>query len=157
LPLFAGEYSSTIDDKNRIIVPADLRRAAGSEGEAGYYVTRGFEQCIVIQTAARFEQQSRELANERGRHTAAGRMLERAIFSRARFAQCDKQGRLRIPPPLTEKLGIGRSVVIAGINDRIEVWDADEWAKAIELAEQQMPDRAEEYYGGRGKGTGDDR
>ncbi|MFW6107947.1 MAG: division/cell wall cluster transcriptional repressor MraZ [bacterium] len=151
MPLFSGEYASTIDDKNRIIIPADLRKAAGREGEAGYYVTRGFENCIVIQTAARFESTNAAAADERLRHTAAGRMLERAIFSRARFAQCDKQGRLRIPPTLTEKLDIGRSVVIVGLNDRIEVWDEAEWADVIEQAEQQLVDRAEEYYGGPGK------
>jgi MraZ protein len=148
LPLFSGEYPSTVDDKNRIIIPAKMRQAAGKDGQAGFYVTRGFDDCIVIQTAGRFEQTSAEAADRRLRQTAAGRMLERAVFSKAEFARCDKQGRLLLPARLLEALGIGREVVIVGVNDRIEVWDRGRWDAVIEEAERQLERRAEEFYGG---------
>jgi len=152
LPLFSGEYPSTVDDKNRVIIPAKMRQAAASDGEFGYYVTRGIDDCIEIQTAPRFEQTGAAAADEKVRQTMAGRMLERAKFSRAEFAKCDKQGRLLIPARLIQQLGIGREVVIVGVNDRIEVWDRARWEEMDKEAQRQLEQRAEEIYGTRGDG-----
>ncbi len=146
LPLFSGEHPSTIDDKNRVIIPAKMRLAAGRDGESGFYITRGIDDCITIQTAARFEQTSAATANDPTRQTATGRMIERAIFSKAEFAMCDKQGRLLIPARLIQQLGISRQVVIVGVNDRIEVWDQARWADMDKEAQRQLEQRAEEYY-----------
>ena len=74
-------------------------------------------------------------------------MLERAIFSKAEFAACDKQGRLLLPARLVDALHIGRQVVIIGVNDRIEVWDNARWNEVLKEAEQQLEKRAEEIYG----------
>ncbi len=153
MPFFSGEYPSTIDDKNRIIVPAKIRQAAGQDGEAGYYATRGIDDCIVIQTAARFEHAGAADADERIRQTAAGRMLERAIFSKAEFSKCDKQGRLLLPARLIASLGISKSVVIVGVNDRIEVWDAARWQEVVKQAERELQQRAEQFYGSRPGGA----
>lgn len=151
LPLFSGEHPSTIDDKNRVIIPAKMRAAAGRDGESGFYITRGIDDCITIQTAARFEQTSAAAAESSNRQTAAGRMIERAIFSKAEFAQCDRQGRLLLPARLLQQLGIGRQVVIVGVNDRIEIWDQARWTEADKEAQQQLAKRADEYYGRAGK------
>ncbi len=151
MPLFSGEHPSTIDDKNRVIIPAKMRAAAGRDGESGYYITRGFDDCIVIQTAARFEQTSAAAADSSNRQTAAGRMIERAIFPKAEFAQCDKQGRLLIPARLLQQLGIGRQVVIVGVNDRIEIWDQARWEEVDKEAQRQLAPRVEEYFGKSGK------
>lgn len=147
MPLFSGEYPSTIDDKNRVIIPAKLRQAAGPDGEAGYYVTGGIEDCIVVQTAPRFEQDAAATATERIRHTAAGRMLERARFARAEFSKCDRQGRLLIPQRLIETLNIGRDIVIVGVNDRIEIWNAERWKQILKEAEAKLQEDAERIYG----------
>jgi MraZ protein len=151
LPLFSGEYSSTIDAKNRVIVPAKMRQAAGGDGDDGFYVTRGIDDCIVIQTAVRFEQRGAASANEKLRQTAAGRMLERAIFSRAEFVKCDKQGRMLLPARLVESLRIGKNVMVVGVNDRIEIWDAGRWAEVLKDAEEQLHKQAEQFYGGPGE------
>lgn len=148
LALFSGQHPSTIDDKNRIIIPAKMRQAAGEAGEKGFFVTRGIDDCIVIQTQARFEQRAAETADEKSRQTLAGRMLERALFTRGEVVRCDRQGRFLLPAQLIESLGIGTNVVIAGVNDRIEVWDAERWEQVIREAEEQLQKRAEQIYGG---------
>ncbi len=74
-------------------------------------------------------------------------MMERAIFSKAVFAKCDKQGRLLLPTRLTEQLNITKEVVIVGVNDRIEVWDRARWEQIDAEAQQQLEQRAEQIYG----------
>ena len=152
MALFSGRYQARLDDKNRIIIPSRLRDVACEEGAAGYYVRQGIDNCIVIQTAARFEQTSAAEADSRIRQTAAGRMLERAIYPQAEFGRCDKQGRLLIPAYLIEDLHIGREVMIAGVNDRIEVWDSVEWKRVVEQAQREREKRADEVYGKPGGG-----
>lgn len=151
MPLFSGEYPSTIDDKNRIIVPAKLRQAAGRDGEAGYMVTRGLDNCICIQTAARFEDSSVGRIDARMRRTRAGRKMERAIFSKAEPARCDKQGRLLLPLKLIQQLNIGKEIVIVGVIDRVEVWDRAAWEKEDLENQRQLEERTEEVYGGPGE------
>ena len=148
MPLFSGEYPSTVDDKNRIILPAKLRQAAGRDGEAGYYVTRGVEKCLYIQTAARFEESAAARLDERIRHTRAGRKMERAIFSKAEPGKCDRQGRFLLPAKLLQALGISREVMIVGVFDRIEVWDRAVWEKEDAENQSQLEQRNEEVYGG---------
>ena len=151
MPLFSGQHPSTIDGKNRIIIPAKMRQAADRDGEAGYYVTRGIDDCIEIQTAARFEHSAAGTADRNVRRTIAGRMVERARFANAEFAKCDRQGRLLLPAALLQSLGITRNVVIVGVNDRIEVWDADRWKAVLADAEAQLEEQAERIYGGPGE------
>ena len=42
--MFIGEYHHTIDEKNRIIIPAKFRGELGKE----FIVTRGIENCLFV-------------------------------------------------------------------------------------------------------------
>ena len=48
----------------------------------------------------------------------------------------DAQGRVAIPPKLREQVGLSREVVVIGVVDRAEVWNADAWA-AVESASDE--------------------
>ena len=146
MPPFSGKSFTTRDDKNRIIIPAKMRKAAGPQGEEGYYVTRGIDECIVIQTVARFEQVSAASADTSIRQTEAGRRLEREIYSNAEFAKCDRQGRLLLPAELLADLGIGKEVVVAGVNDRIEVWDRAKWEEDRKKSKPDIGKNAEKVF-----------
>lgn len=146
MPLLSGKCFTTRDDKNRIIIPARMRKATGPQGHEGYYVTRGIDECIVVQTVARFEDVSAASADTRVRQTEAGRRLEREIYSNAEFAKCDRQGRLLLPAALLEDLGIGKEVVIAGVNDRIEVWDRVKWEEDRKKSKPDIGKNAEKVF-----------
>ncbi len=146
MPPFSGKSFTTRDDKNRIIIPAKMRKAGGPQGHEGYYVTRGIDECIVVQTVARFEEVSAASADTRVRQTEAGRRLEREIYSNADFAKCDGQGRLLLPAALLEDLGIGKEVVIAGVNDRIEVWDRVKWEEDRKKSKPDIGKNAEKVF-----------
>ena len=106
----------------------------------------GIDECIVVQTVARFEDVSAASADTRVRQTEAGRRLEREIYSNAEFAKCDRQGRLLLPAALLEDLGIGKEVVIAGVNDRIEVWDRVKWEEDRKKSKPDIGKNAEKVF-----------
>ena len=59
--------------------------------------------------------------------SAVARNFKRAFYSGAGEAVFDKQGRIVIPQPLLEYADIKRDVVIVGVSDAVEIWDAAKW------------------------------
>ncbi|MFQ5426066.1 MAG: hypothetical protein ACE5EV_03190, partial [Gaiellales bacterium] len=52
----------------------------------------------------------------------------------------DKQGRIQIPQPLRDYGAIAKDVVVVGVADWVEIWDAETWS--------QLSNEADELYAG---------
>jgi len=137
--MLLGEYEHTIDDKKRLTLPAKFRR----DFEDGIVVTRGIEDCLhgytkdgwlhlVESTLATFHPLSKE-----------GRQMHRHFFSAATEVVPDKQGRVSIPPALLEHAKLDRDVVVAGVNDHLEIWDRAAWRAELSEVEGSAEDVAE--------------
>jgi MraZ protein len=72
-----------------------------------------------------------------------GRRMSRFFFSGAAEAELDKQGRVMIPAALIEHAGLGRNVIVAGVRDHLELWDAAAWRKEMKEVEGSAEDVAE--------------
>ena len=127
--MLLGTHEHTIDDKNRLTLPARFRQAFAD----GLVISRGFDGCLF---AFRREDWHRRIESRLAALDPLSeetRRLERFFFSGAAEAELDKQGRVMLPAQLIEHAGLGREVVVAGVNDRLEIWDRDAWRR--ELAE----------------------
>jgi MraZ protein len=127
--MLLGTHEHTIDDKNRLTLPAKFRQAFAD----GLVVTRGFERCLFAYRREDWQRRIESRIAALDSLSEETRKLERFVFSGAAEAELDKQGRLMLPSHLIEHAGLGREVVIAGVNDRIEIWDRAAWR--TELAE----------------------
>jgi MraZ protein len=81
--------------------------------------------------------------------SAKGRQLSRMFFSMAFEAGLDRQGRVLIPPKLAEYAGLHRDVTLAGVDDRLEIWDTQEWERYLTGADESFSDIVEEFAGGK--------
>ena len=72
-----------------------------------------------------------------------GRSMQRHLFSGASEQTPDKQGRVSIPPALSTHAKLGRDVVVAGVNDRLEIWDRAAWKRELAEVEGSAEDVAE--------------
>lgn len=126
--MFTGEYHHTIDDKNRLAIPAPIRESIDVKTEGkGFYITRGLDTCLFMYTTniwqnvvTRIEQLS--FTNKKARQ------FQRLFFSKAqRIPDCDQQGRILIPQYLKDLARIQKDVVIVGVSSRIEIWDENIW------------------------------
>lgn len=79
--------------------------------------------------------------------SSKGRQLSRMFFSMAYEASLDRQGRVLIPPKLAEYAGLDREVILAGVDDRLEIWDTEEWNRYIEGADETFAEIVEEFAG----------
>ena len=137
--MLLGEYEHTIDDKNRLTFPAKFRRAFAD----GVVLTRGMDGCIYAYPREHWEQ----LVNGRlgGLDLLSGeaRRLQRFFFAGGQDEELDRQGRVVIGGSLMRHAGLGREVVVAGVNDHAEVWDRAAWKDHLREVEGSVEDVAE--------------
>ena len=137
--MLLGEYDHTIDDKNRLTLPAKFRRAF----EDGIVVTRGLDGCLYAFRREDWDRLVESRLAALDPLSPEGRRLERFFYSGAAESELDKQGRLMLPKELIEHAKLGREVVVAGVNDRLEIWDRAAWRKELAEVEGSAEDVAE--------------
>lgn len=120
--MFIGEYSHTIDEKGRMAVPAKMRRDLGS----GAVVTRGIDNCLWIFPKKEWQELASKLASL-PLSDANSRAFSRLMLAGAMEVEFDTQGRALLPGYLRNYAGISKNTVIAGLFNRLEVWDAKKW------------------------------
>lgn len=120
--MFIGEYRHTFDAKNRISLPAKFRKELGK----GVIVTRGLDRCLFVYSQAAWKRETEKLGQQ-PTNSAAGRALSRLMLSGAAEADVDSAGRILIPDYLKSFAGLSMKAVVAGVGDRVELWDEDAW------------------------------
>ncbi len=129
--MLLGEYEHTIDDKNRLTLPAKFRRAFAD----GVVVTRGMDGCLYAYTRADWERLVETRLAQLDPLSKEARTMMRFFFSAASEAEPDKQGRVLVPPALAQHAGLGREVVVAGVHDHLEIWDRAAWREHLKEVE----------------------
>lgn len=127
--MLLGEYDHTLDDKNRLTLPARFRQAFVE----GIVVTRGMDGCLFAYTREAWESMVGSRLATLNTLSKEGRRMQRFFFSGATETELDKQGRVGLPSALLEHAKLGRDVVVAGVHDHLEIWDRAAWR--LELAE----------------------
>ena len=135
--MLLGEYEHTIDDKNRLTLPARFRDSFAE----GAFVTRGMDGCLYVYPRDEWERLA-EAIRALDQLSIEGRRMRRFFFSGASEDRPDKQGRIAVPPLLAEQAGLGREVVIAGVYDRLEIWNRAAWREEVKLVEGSAEDVA---------------
>lgn len=136
--MFLGEYQHSIDEKGRIAVPIKFRKLL----EKGAVVTRGLDNCLFLYP-------KKEWGELAGRIAALpisqsdSRAFGRHMLSGAMELEIDKQGRAVLPDYLRKFAGINKKAVVAGLYNRVEIWDADKWDAYKQTTETQSNEIAE--------------
>lgn len=137
--MFIGEYSHNLDEKGRITVPKKFH----TDIVKGAVVTRGLDHCLFLYTKEEWIKLAEKLANLPFAQ-ANTRAFSRLMLAGAMDVELDKQGRIIIPEYLRDFAHIKKNVVIAGLYNRLELWDADEWKKYTQKNEEESNEIAEQ-------------
>jgi MraZ protein len=137
--MLLGSYDHTIDDKNRLTLPAKFRQAFAG----GVFVTRGLDGCLFAYRREDWGRLVESRLSTLDPLSPETRRLERFFYAGASESELDKQGRVMIPAQLLEHAKLGREVVVAGVNDRLEIWDRAAWRKELAEVEGSAEDVAE--------------
>jgi MraZ protein len=127
-PLFVDEYDLTVDDKNRLLVPSQVRKAIvpDRDGEA-LFVVIGRNQVPWLYTERYYEYLVSTITNDLSPNDdqLAFDQLKFALASRLEF---DKQNRVLIPDKTLKRAGIRKDVTLLGVRDHLELWNRTDWA-----------------------------
>jgi len=125
--LFTGEYEYTIDAKQRLAIPAEIRSRLNPDRDGlAFYVTAGPNDALWLWPERTFERMAGAIEASL---LPAEEMMEfdEITFPSARRLELDKTGRIRLPRPMLEAAGIQSKVVILGVRDHLELRDPAQW------------------------------
>src|SRR3989339_1265727 len=140
--MLIGEYIHTIDEKNRVSMPAKFRRELGKK----IIITPGLGKCLFSFTNKEWEKVSKRLSSSDSDLSflkADQRNFNRYMFGRAAEVEIDSIGRILIPDFLKNRIGLLGSVAIIGVKDRVEVWNDKTWSENKLVVERQAEELAE--------------
>ena len=137
--MLLGAHEHTIDDKNRLTLPAKFRRAFAD----GIVVTRGLDECLHAYTPEAWSAVVERQLAPLNQFSREGRQMQRFFYAGAVEAELDKQGRVTIPPSLMQRAKLDRDVVVAGVNVHLEIWDRAAWQRELADVEGSAEDVAE--------------
>lgn len=122
--LLTGTYPRTVDDKGRLTLPKRVRELL--KEPPTLFVTPGPDQSLWLYTEADLERLAGRL-DEAPATDAEARVFRRLYFAQTESADLDKNGRLLVPERLAQFAGLQKEVVLLGVRDHLELWDASKW------------------------------
>jgi MraZ protein len=135
---FRGTFDHTLDEKNRVTVPAKFRSAFSD----GVVLAKGVEACVEVWQPGDYDAYTDTVLGGRNPFSAEARQLTRFLASNAHDTELDSAGRVGVPDFLREHAGLAKEFVVAGAGDRLELWDRDAWADQNASLTKTVPDIA---------------
>lgn len=140
--MLIGEYTHTIDAKNRISLPVKFRKEMGEK----IIITPGLDQCLFIFTSEEWKKVSKKLSDSESELSFLNkdkRSFNRFMFGQAAEVEVDSIGRILIPPFLMDRAGLKDKATLVGVEDRVEVWNDKTWVKYRDVVEKEANQLAE--------------
>jgi MraZ protein len=124
--MFRGSFEHTVDSKGRVSVPAKFRDIIADRYDGRLVLAMDFDKCLTVYPLEEWEKLEEKIKTLPMMKQEVKDFM-RFFFSSATECELDKQGRILIPPTHRERAGINKNVMLVGIMNKIEIWDAQAW------------------------------
>lgn len=136
--MLIGEYAHILDPKKRLSLPSKFRKELGRK----VVVTRGLDHCLFLYSLKEWEKISEKLGQLSVGHSDT-RGFNRFMLSGALEVEVDSAGRILIPDFLKDFAKLSEDVIVAGIHNRVELWDSTRWNEYKKRVEGQADELAQ--------------
>ncbi len=137
--MFIGQYSHLIDPKKRLAVPSKFRKQLGAK----VVITRGIDNCLFVYPMKEWNDLAEKLS-KLPISKSNTRAFSRLMLAGAMDTEIDSQGRILIPDYLKEYAALKDKVIIAGLYNRLEIWDEVAWSNYKNVPEKESSNIAEQ-------------
>jgi len=130
--LLTGEYELTLDEKNRLSIPARIRdQVPREDSEKGFYQVLGVNRVLCLYPDLYYERIALAVAPRR---VAPDELLtfDRINCALAGKVELDRQGRVLLNDKAVRRAGLKEQVTLIGARDHLEIWDRGQWEKFLE-------------------------
>ncbi|MFA5934883.1 MAG: division/cell wall cluster transcriptional repressor MraZ [Candidatus Paceibacterota bacterium] len=136
--MLIGEYIHTLDEKKRVSLPIKFRKEMGKK----IIITAGLDNCLWIFTLIQWKKISEKLG-EFSMLQADNRSFNRYMFGSATEVEVDSIGRILLPEFLVTRANLKSKVSVVGVQDRVEIWNEENWKDYKGVVEKQADQLAE--------------
>lgn len=156
---FSGSVAAKLDEKNRFVLPQNMRFGLVENGELEFTLALGLGGCLAIYRRSDIEKIVQKFQSKQ--HLAKYQKFFTLFFSTLHETTCDKVGRVTIPPILKKAAGIKGEVIVAGVLDKIEIWPKEVYEKDLNAllsgkGDDELAKMAEEAFALLGEEEGQD-
>ncbi len=124
--MFRGIYHISLDSKGRLSVPARVRAQFEAESAGGLILTAELEGQLLLYSLPEWEKVEEKLVALPSFDPQI-RRLKRLYMGNAAECELDATGRILIPPPLRQRAGLDKKVVLSGMGNKFELWAQEAW------------------------------
>ncbi len=122
--LLTGTHPRTLDEKKRLPLPRRVREQLGDI--ARLYVSQGQDQCLGLYSPSEMERLAAKIDQAPATDQEV-RVFRRLFFPSMEAVDIDRAGRILIPDRLLQLAGLRHEVILLGVQDHLELWDAARW------------------------------
>lgn len=140
--MLIGEFTHTIDEKNRISLPAKFRKEMGND----LVITPGLDKCLFVFTKKEWHKISEKLSGF-SMLAADNRSFNRFMFGGATEVSVDSIGRILLPDFLKDRAGLKGKAALVGVQNRLEIWNERVWGEYKKVVEKEADALAEKLGG----------
>ena len=130
--MLIGEYTHTLDDKNRMSLPVKFRKEMGKS----VVVAPGLDNCLSLFTVKEWQKISKKLSDS-SMLASDNRSFSRFMFGQAVVVDVDANGRILIPENLKIRSSLTSKVMVIGVQNRVEIWNEKAWGEYKSKVEGQ--------------------
>lgn len=143
-----GTYECKVDAKGRLMVPVAFKKQLDPVLADGFVLKRAvFQTCLELYPMKEWNVLMAKI-NTLNRFKKKNNDFIRRFTAGVKLVEVDNSGRLLIPKDLIGFAGISKDIVLSSAVNIIEIWDKENYEKAIDDAALDFADLAEEVMGG---------
>lgn len=142
-----GTYECKADAKGRLMFPSALKKQLAPVMQNGFVLKRAvFQPCLELYPMSEWESLMQKV-NKLNRFKKKNNDFIRRFTAGVKVVELDASGRLLIPKDLVAFAGISKELVVSSAVNIVEIWDKDNYEKAIDDAAMDFADLAEDVMG----------
>ena len=129
--MFTGEHIHSIDNKKRLAIPVRFRKDLGQKA----ILTKGLDNCLFLFPEGEWNKFVEKLVQLSVGQSDA-RKFVRSFVPGAVEVEFDSLGRILVPDYLKNYAGLKKKIAVAGVLNRLEIWDLENWERYKEAIEK---------------------
>lgn len=126
---FSGSTNAKLDDKNRFVLPQNMRFGLVENGELEFSIALGLGGCLAIYRRSDIEKIVEKFQAKQ--HVGKFQKFFTLFFSTLHQTTCDKIGRVSLPSELKKAIGIKNEIIVAGVLNKIEIWPKERYDEQL--------------------------
>ena len=142
-----GTYECTVDNKGRIMIPAQLKKQLDGFTTEPFILKRSvFQNCLELFPYSEWKLMM-DKVNKLNRFVKKNNDFIRMYTAGVKSIDLDSNGRLLVPKDLIAISKLTKNVVLSSSINIIEIWDKDEYEESINDPKVDFAKLTEEVMG----------